>query len=34
VKHPEKLQGVNVGDSVELTYAEALAIRVDKAPKK
>jgi Cu/Ag efflux protein CusF len=34
VKHPEKLQGVSVGDSVELTYAEALAIRVDKAPKK
>ena len=34
VKHPEKLQGVSVGDSVELTYAEALAIRVEKAPKK
>lgn len=34
VKHPEKLQGVSVGDTVELTYAEALAIRVDKALKK
>ncbi len=34
VRYPEKLQGVNVGDTVELTYAEALAIRVDKAPKK
>ena len=34
VRHTEKLQGVNVGDTVEITYAEALAIRVDKAPKK
>lgn len=34
VRYPEKLQGVNVGDSVDLTYAEALAIRVDAAPKK
>lgn len=34
VKHPEKLQGVNVGDTVELTYTEALAIKVDNASKK
>jgi Cu/Ag efflux protein CusF len=34
VKYPEKLKGVNIGDTVELTYAEALAIRVEKAPKK
>lgn len=34
VRYPEKLQGVNVGDTVELTYAEALAIRVGEAPRK
>jgi hypothetical protein len=34
VKHPEKLQGVNVGDTVEITYTEALALKVEKAPKK
>ena len=34
VRRPEKLQGVNVGDTVDITYAEALAITVDKAPKK
>lgn len=34
VKYPEKLQGVNVGDTVELTYTEALAIKVQKASKK
>jgi Cu/Ag efflux protein CusF len=34
VKQPEKLQGVKVGDTVDITYAEALAITVDKAPKK
>ncbi len=34
VRHPEKLQGVNVGDTVEITYTEALAIKVEKAPKK
>jgi hypothetical protein len=34
VLHPEKLEGVSVGDTVEITYAEALAIKVDEAPKK
>jgi Cu/Ag efflux protein CusF len=34
VKDPAKLQGVIVGDSVEITYTEALAIKVEKAPKK
>jgi Cu/Ag efflux protein CusF len=34
VLHPEKLQGVSVGDTVELTYSEALAIKVEKAVKK
>ena len=34
VMHPEKLQGVSVGDTVEITYTEALAIAVDKATKK
>jgi Cu/Ag efflux protein CusF len=34
VKHPEKLQGVNVGDMVELVYTEALAISVEKGAKK
>jgi len=34
VLHPEKLQGVKVGDTVQVTYTEALAITVDKAPKK
>lgn len=34
VKHPEKLEGVKVGDKVDLTYTEALAIRVDKATTK
>lgn len=33
VLHPEKLEGVNVGDSVEITYAEALALSVEKAPE-
>lgn len=31
VRHPEKLEGVNVGDTVDITYTEALAIRVDPA---
>ena len=31
VLYPEKLDGVSVGDSVEITYAEALAISVEKA---
>jgi hypothetical protein len=34
VLHPEKLQGVSVGDTVEITYTEALAIKVEEAPKK
>jgi hypothetical protein len=34
VQHPEKLQGVSVGDTVDITYTEALAIQVEAAPKK
>lgn len=34
VLHPEKLEGVSVGDTVEITYTEALAIKVEEAPKK
>jgi len=34
VRYPEKLQGVNVGDTVDITYTEALAIKVEKAEKK
>ena len=34
VRHPEKLQGVAVGDSVDITYTEALAVKVEEAPKK
>jgi hypothetical protein len=30
VMHPEKLKGVNVGDAVDITYSEALALKVDK----
>lgn len=33
VMHPEKLEGVKVGDTVILTYTEALAIKVEKASK-
>jgi hypothetical protein len=32
VLHPEKLEGVSVGDTVELTFTEALAIKVVEAP--
>ena len=32
VMYPEKLEGVNVGDAVVITYAEALAMSVEKAP--
>jgi hypothetical protein len=32
--HPEKLQGVSVGDTVELAYTEAVALKVEAAPKK
>lgn len=31
VRHPEKLEGVSVGDTVDIIYTEALAIRVDPA---
>jgi Cu/Ag efflux protein CusF len=34
VLHPEKLQGVQVGDTVEITYTEALAIKLEPAPQK
>lgn len=34
VRHPEKLQGVNVGDTVDITYSEALALKVDKKKKQ
>lgn len=34
VRYPEKLQGVSVGDAVDITYTEALAIKVEAAPKK
>ena len=34
VMHPEKLQGVSVGDTVDITYTEALAIKVEEAPQK
>jgi hypothetical protein len=33
VMHPEKLEGVSVGDTVAITYTEALAIKVADAPK-
>jgi hypothetical protein len=34
VKDPKKLEGVNVGDLVQLTYIQALAISVSPAPTK
>lgn len=34
VMRPEKLQGVSVGDTVDISYSEALAIEVEKAPTK
>jgi Cu/Ag efflux protein CusF len=34
VKDPKKLEGVNVGDQVQLTYTRALAISVHPAKKK
>ena len=34
VKDPKKLEGVSVGDLVQLTYTQALAISVRPAPKK
>jgi hypothetical protein len=34
VKDPSKLNGLKVGDTVDLTYTEAFAIKVDAAVKK
>ena len=34
VKYPEKLKGVNVGDTVDITYTEAIALKVEAAAKK
>ena len=34
VKDPSKLQGVSVGDTVQLTYVEAVGLKVEKASKK
>jgi hypothetical protein len=34
VRDPKNLVGVKVGDLVELTYTQALAIALDKAPAK
>jgi hypothetical protein len=34
VMHPERLNGVNVGDAVDITYTEALALKVDKKVTK
>jgi len=34
VKDPKKLDVVNVGDQVQITYTRALAIAVEEAPKK
>ena len=34
VMHPEKLGGVSVGDTVQLTFTEAFGIKVEPAPKQ
>jgi len=34
VKDPSKLQGVKVGDTVQITYVEAVGLKVSKASKK
>jgi O-phosphoseryl-tRNA(Cys) synthetase len=34
VKDPKKLDGVKVGDLVDITYTEAIAVEVDKPTKK
>jgi hypothetical protein len=34
VRDPKNLVGVKVGDMVDITYTESLAIKVDAAPKK
>jgi Cu/Ag efflux protein CusF len=33
IKDPQKLNGVNVGDVVDITYTEAIAVKVDPAAK-
>ena len=33
-ENPENLKKVKVGDEIEITYTEALAISVEKAKKK
>lgn len=33
VMHPERLQGVKVGDQVQLTYTEAFAVRLERTQK-
>ena len=34
VNNPANLEGVNVGDLVEITYTESLMFSVEKAPAK
>jgi hypothetical protein len=34
VKNPKNLEGVKVGDMVELTYAQAFAVSLDKPAAK
>jgi len=34
VRNPKNLENVNVGDQVVITYTEALALSLEKAPKK
>lgn len=34
VKDPKKLEGVKVGDTLDITYTEAVAISVERAPAK
>jgi Cu/Ag efflux protein CusF len=34
VMHPEKLEGVSVGDTVQLTFTEAFGLKVEAAPKQ
>jgi len=33
VLHPEKLKGVSVGDTIDITYTEAVAVKVEEAGK-
>lgn len=34
VKDPKKLEGVKIGDTLDITYTEAVAISVERAPAK